>query len=608
MQRREFLKFGAAAGVAVAIPAGVALRGPAGAAGAADTPLVPPVPLSGLDYVPKFKRQLRRPPRVDLTRGGSIRIEAKQVRQAVLSGYPTTTLWGYALAGAKPTWPGPTIVARSNRPVKVQWLNKLPVGTGDLAESHLLPVDMTLHHAHPHASLKNGALPLVPHLHGAHVEWESDGYPEAWFTQDFGQKGPMWVKSRYHYDNSQAAGTLWYHDHALGLTRLNVYAGLAGMYLLRDDNELSLVRRNVLPGGSHEIELVFQDRWFTSDGQLRLATLATPPDGVVGSIFCDFLLVNGVPWPVLDVEPRKYRFRLLNGSDSRFYVFQLDDPSATFLQIGTELGMRAQATPVNRIVMGPGERCDVVIDFAAFKGGRLHLLNVGADGAFRGFRDAGNQITNNPNDIAFGFGGPTNPLSTGQVMQFRVSRRRSSKPSATVEPGTPLGGTEPVLTPTNTRKVLTFNGRDEFNRFNEMLGTVEGGTMLWHEPATETPALDSTEVWEIYNTGPVAHPIHIHLVHFQVLDRQPFSFTQTPKPMTTHHGAPAVGATIADITPVGTARPREAFEEGPKDTVTCYPNEVTRVIAKFDRPGSYVWHCHILHHEDHDMMRPIIVS
>jgi spore coat protein A len=156
--------------------------------------------------------------------------------------------------------------------------------------------------------------------------------------------------------------------------------------------------------------------------------------------------------------------------------------------------------------------------------------------------------------------------------------------------------------------VITFNGRDVFNRFNEMLGTVADGTMLWHDAASETPALGSTEVWEIHNTGPVAHPIHIHLVDFQVLDRQPFTFTSTPLPMTTHDGSTTTGATLQNVTKIGTARGPDPHEQGPKDTVTCYPNEVTRVVAKFDRPGNYVWHCHILHHEDHDMMRPIIVA
>jgi spore coat protein A len=533
-----------------------------------------------------------------------------QFTTQVLSGAPATKLWGYKQAGKKPGWPGPTIVARQDRPVNVRWRNTLPVGTGDLGESHLLPVDMTLHHAMTYADLKRGALPLVPHLHGAHVEWESDGYPEAWFTQGWGQKGSEWKKSTYHYDNSQKSGTLWYHDHALGLTRLNVYAGLAGFYLMRDKHELTLIKNNVLPSGPHEIELCFQDRWFSSDGQLFLTTLATPVDGIVGSIFCDFMLVNGTPWPVLDVEPRKYRFRLLNGSDSRVYVFQLDNPDATFLQIGTDLGFRETATEVNRVVMGPAERCDVVIDFSKFKGTQMTLLNLGVDGAFRGFKDANGVVTNSPADTAYGFGPPgtSNPQACGQVMRFRVGRTCSSRPNATVKAGTDLGGGSPSLTPTNTRQVMTFNGTDQFGRFNEMLGTVADGTMLWHDPATETPTVNSVEVWEIHNTGPVAHPIHIHLVDFEVLDRQPFTFTATPKPMTTHDGGSTTGATLSNIVKTGVARGPEVYEQGPKDVVMCYPGEVTRVQAKFDRAGKYVWHCHILHHEDHDMMRPLIVG
>ena len=498
------------------------------------------------------------------------------------------------------------------------WRNQLPKGSGPIEESHLLPVDSTLHLPE---GLEDGALPLVTHFHGAHTESASDGQPDAWYTQGWAQRGEWFQKATYRYDFDQRGGsTLWYHDHTIGLTRLNTYAGLAGMCLLRDLREQLLILNRVLPPDPYEIELMIQDRWFRSDGQLDLSTSATVPGGVLASMFADFMLVNGKPWPVLDVEPRKYRFRLLNGSDSRFLVLQLDNPDAGFIQVGTELGMCHLAQSAKRIVMGPAERYDIVIDFSAFAGQELILRNSGPDGAMRGFRNAAGVVTNNPADNAFGFGppGPANPASTGQVMKFRVSKplrkdlggyvRGRVWRDASVEPGTELGPPLPTLTPTNTRGVITFNGRDDLGRGMEMQGSLGDGTCFHMDPVTENPALGSTEIWEIYNTGPVVHPIHIHLVDFQVLDRQPFTFTSTPKEMTMHNGGTAIGARISDVTKTGTARGPDPHEVGPKDTVLAYPNEVTRVIARFKRPGRYVWHCHILHHEDHDMMRPYFVG
>jgi spore coat protein A len=601
MQRRDFLKLGAAASAAFAAPWAWSMRRGGDEAAAATQFL-------GSNYSKKFTQPLRLPARIDLTAGGTATIDMLLFRQAVLSGFSTTRLWGYAKKGSAPGWPGPTIVAKRDVPVTVQFRNRLPIGTGDLATSHLLPLDTSLHMAEPIASLANGAIPTVPHLHGGHTEWQSDGHPEAWFTQGGAQRGPLFQKSTYTFDNSQGAGTLWYHDHTLGLTRLNVYAGLAGAYLLRDDNELGLIASGVLPDKAFEMELVVQDRFFSTGGQLFLPTVNPPKNGAARSIFGDFMMVNGTPWPLLQVEPRKYRFRLVNGSDSRMLVLQLDNPNATFTAVGTELGLRQQAANVNRLLVGPGERYDLVIDFTNFAGTDITLRNFGVDGPLTGFRNSAGTTTNDPDDIAFGQGSAVKSGTTGQIMKFRVNLPLSPVPDATVTDGTVLGGPANTFVPTATRQVITYNGRDSFGRFYEMLGTLAGGTLQWMDPPTETPALGTTEVWEIYNTGPVAHPVHLHLVDFRVLDRQRFTFTATSKPMVDHNGLPAKGATLSNVKKRGTPRPPEAYEAGPKDTVVCYPNEVTRVVATFDRPGNYVWHCHILHHEDHDMMRPLVVS
>jgi spore coat protein A len=219
-------------------------------------------------------------------------------------------------------------------------------------------------------------------------------------------------------------------------------------------------------------------------------------------------------------------------------------------------------------------------------------------------------VTNNPNDTPFGFGAPANPASTGLVMKFRVGTRRSFLPNATVQPGTILGEPMEDLIATKTRGVMAYQGRDGYNRATEFLGSMEHGTAEWHEKATEVVKVGDTEVWEFHNLSPVAHPVHIHLVDFQVIGRQRLSpFTKEDIALQMCNGLPATGARVTSgAEPIGVERPAEEYERGPKDTVIAYPNEVTRVVARFDKPGEYIWHCHILHHEDHSMMRPLIVG
>jgi spore coat protein A len=585
--RRRFLGVAAGASAAAAVPA-VLVAGTAQAAN----------PLHGSTYAPKFTTALPRPKRINLI-GQPVTISATQFAQQVLTGYPATQLYGY-----NGSWPGPTLVAASYLRASVIWQNKLPTTGPTLAASgHLLPVDASLLNPDM-AALPAGQKPLVTHLHGGHSEWESDGHPEAWFTQD-NHRGMTWQKMAYRYDNTQVSAGLWYHDHSMGITRLNNYAGLSGMYLIRDARELLLMATGVLPAPEHEVELMIQDRQFTDDGQLFLPTTTTPPGGTTASIFGDFVLVNGAPWPVLEVEPRKYRLRLTNGSDGRIYRLSLSN-GGPIIVVGSDQGLMPSAVSVSSLPIAPGERYDIVVDFTGLaKGTSVTLLNTGVDGILRGFRDSTGQVTNRPTDAPFGFGPPgtADPDSTGQVMQFHVSKARNFLPNASVTAGRTLAGALPALTATKTRGVMTFNGQDGLGRGMEMLGSLEGGTALWMDPVTEVVAKGTTEIWEIYNTGPVAHPVHIHLVDFRVLDRAPFTYTTEPMPMS--DGGKGVMMTV---TGTGTARAPEPYEVGRKDTVICYPGEVTRVIATFDLPGNYVWHCHILHHEDHGMMRPVLVA
>jgi spore coat protein A len=461
-----------------------------------------------------------------------------------------------------------------------------------------------------------GGIPAVTHLHGGHSESASDGLPESWYTQGFAETGPDFVKQIFTYDNDQVAGTLWYHDHALGITRLNVYAGLAGFYLLRDNNELRLLRQNVLPQGPYELGLAIQDRMFTEDGQLFYPS--TDPDiepgfdplpagpSAIAEFFGDFILVNGNAWPYLNVEPRKYRLRLLNGSDSRFYVLEFRDDvlagtAQPFLQIGTDLGLLEYPVPLERVLLGPGERADVVVDFSAFAdGAELYLRNFGPDEPFKGFNPDGT--------ISDGEGGvadPADPATTGQIMKFIVEVPEAMVADAAVDAGTRLRPSiQPLQQRGATRQLALFEGRDRYGRLQPLLGTLEEGSLGWFEPITEYPMVNDVEVWEVYNATEDAHPIHLHLVAFQLMNRESFEGEVEEKPQPQHDGGFGVGGVLEVESLGGDARGPEPNEMGWKDTAVMLPGEVTRLVAKFDRVGRYVWHCHILSHEDHEMMRP----
>ena len=503
-----------------------------------------------------------------------------------------TTVWGYGKDQASGTYPGRTFIVYSNQPVNVEWTNNLVDDLGNPLP-HLLPVDTTIHWAMPLYYPASG-VPVVTHVHGGHNESASDGLPEAWFTPDLpgmpgsAQKGKDWVKAVYHYSMDQEAGSIWYHDHALGITRLNVYAGLAGFFLTRDAYDTGL-RDNPLglPAFPYEVALAIQDRMFTADGQLFYPSEpeepGQPTPSVLPEFFGDFILVNGKAWPVLDVEPRKYRLRLLNGSDSRFYnmwittgLLAAPGTGPTIYQIGTDSGLLYAPVPLNQLAFGPGERADVVVDFAGFEGQTLILRNNAR--------------------APYPKGEAVDPQTAGRIMAFRVGTTVTVPDNplpATLRP-TPI---EPLVQTGATRQLVLFEREDEFGRLQPSLGTAADGALFWEDPITENPMLDDVEVWEIYNATEDAHPIHLHLVAFQILDRQKFRA----------HVNEETGA-LSNIRKIGRSAKPAANEAGWKDTVQMFPGQVTRVIAKFDREGLYVWHCHILSHEDHEMMRPYCVG
>lgn len=513
-----------------------------------------------------------------------------------------TTVWGY-----NGSYPGPTIHARKDQRVTVRWDNDLVDQDGQPLP-HLLPVDQSLHWADPlgmnavgeHPTDQYmGPVPVVTHLHGGHTESASDGLPEAWYTPGYEITGPDFVKRNLRYDNDQEAATIWYHDHALGITRLNVYAGLAGFYLLHDAVEDELIATQKLPHPSFEIPLAIQDRMFTADGQWYMPTSLddggghgamnvdtdddeVPEISVIAEFFGDHILVNGRTWPYHEVEPRKYRLRLLNGSDSRFYRLAFSN-GIPFVQVATDLGFLPNAVQLDTLLIAPGERMELVVDFSTVAGTSFILENFGPDAPFKGVPVA-------EEDIA-------DPMTTGQIMEFRVTLPMSGVPDAITAPGMMLRAPITALEQTGaTRELILLEGTDEYGRLKPSLGTVEEGALDWFAPTTEFPGFNDVEVWEVYNATEDAHPIHLHLVAFQIMDRQPF--TADMDEMT--------GA-LSNIVLQGGPQEPAPNEKGWKDTAVMLPGERTRVIAKFERMGLYVWHCHILSHEDHEMMRPFEV-
>lgn len=469
---------------------------------------------------------------------------------------PPTKVWGY-----EGQIPGPTIEVEQNENVHVLWKNNLP-------DEHILPVDHTLHGSGEH----DPEVRTVVHLHGANVEPESDGYPDAWFTRNFAKCGPRFSQKLYKYGNIQQPAALWYHDHAVGITRLNVYAGLAGMYFIRNENERSLD----LPSGIYEIPLVIQDKSFNPDGSLfypsTVDVVDPPPDfpdvSVTPGFTGDTIVVNGKAWPYLEVEKRKYRFRILNASNQRFYRISLDS-GQQFIQIGSDGGLLQRPVRLDEIIIAPSERFDVMVDFSEQQAGsKINLVNMAR--------------------TPFDFGAPPDPHTTGLIMQFRVV-------------GGPVDDTSTVpqflsvvkryneCDACRTRDITLDVSTDMYNRLLFLLNDSE-----YNYGVTEDPEANSIEIWRFINPGLGVHPMHVHQVQFQVLDRIPFD----------------VGYFNITGRVRYTGEPEEppANERGWKDTVKCMPGFVTRIISRFGPyTGRYVFHCHILEHEDHDMMRPFDV-
>lgn len=479
-------------------------------------------------------------------------VNMTEFKQSLHSELNDTTVWGY-----EGSYPGPTIEVEKGKIVFIKWINNLP-------DKHLFPVDHTVHGAH----MDVPEVRTVVHVHGACVEWESDGYPEAWFTKGFKQVGRNFRKQIYRYDNCGHDSTLWYHDHALGITRLNVYAGLAGFYLIRDQRERLLN----LPSGKYEIPIMIQDKTFNKDGSLYYPKQQDKPiPELETSIIPEFvgktILVNGKVHPYLEVEPRKYRFRLLNASNTRFFRIKLGSGQLMY-QIATDGGFIQHPIGVKEIMLAPAERAEVIIDFTNLEGKNIIMTN-----------DA---------PAPFPTGDPVDE-NTGTVMQFRVTLPLSSVDTSAI-PAYIMS--VPKINEQSASKIRYLTLNDNMDKYGREFMLLDN--KQWDAPITENPKLGSTEIWYLINLTTDTHPIHLHLIDFQILDRRNFDVEKFNKEKMIHFTGPAI--------------PPEPYERGWKDTVRVNPNQIARIIMKFGPfTGLYVWHCHILEHEDYEMMRPFIV-
>ncbi len=715
--RRDFLKAAALAGASVAI------TNCGGGGSAASTPIPTPTPtptptgpvlFAQSPLLRKFVAPLPGlggtgiPLASAATTGGIAgadvyNLTAGQYTQLMHPDLPKATkLWGYSdNTTGKFSYLGPIIVAQRGRPVYLRMKNNLPA-------THILPIDTSLMGAEMGAAANR----IAVHLHGGLVPWTSDGGPFSWFSPaatvtsalaNDGTAGQSFLNgiagqpgtAQYFYPNNQSARLMWYHDHAIGITRLNAYAGLASAYLMVDPVVTALTSAGVVPGLNYTIPLILQEKsfkpvddqwgqagdlWYPSNYTENSATdprgrwddILPPSNGFlnegkppvpscVPEFFGDTPVINGMAYPYVQVEPRRYRVVFLNGSQARFFnlnlfyenTFQAKEPDFTkpgpaFLQVGNEGGLlpypvvwAGQLMPQwsdgsvdpagpHNLLLAPAERADVIIDFSSCSPGDKLIMYNDAPAPFPGGDVRNDYYTGDPDQTWQG-GAPTTKLGYGPntrtMMQFQVVARQGAAdpftfastlsalqlstglPKAYADSHIPYG--EPDLDPSAPGvlfEVKTLNEDfDEYGRLIQRLGTgtkhySDSYGLNYIDPPTEVYQNGQVVVWDIYNTTGDTHPMHFHLANVQVIGSAPFTNVGTPD---------------------GPFAPPDANYAGWKETVRMNPGEVTRVIMKFSLtatpsvplsprfPGmnvhEYVWHCHILEHEEHDMMRPLLI-
>lgn len=586
------------------------------------------------------------------------------------TGYGPSEVWGYggeamdAVTGEKLGFarsvPGPTFESTRGIPAQVKWVNDLVDSNGKPLQ-YMYPVDPTIHWANPSnidmkAAMEqtvqglappfppgyNGSpytvpgtttvtnpqgwnaqspVPIVTHLHGGQVPSAYDGGPEQWFTPD-GIRGKDYQTvsatdpnaAIYYYPNAQEPTALWYHDHALGLTRLNVFSGLAGFYILRDPTDSVAP---LLPSGQYEVPLIIQDRTFFANGSMYYPADGyypnyMPPEfnytkdnpysliAFVGNTN----MVNGKVWPNMNVNQGQYRFRILDASNARFYNITFSN-GMPFTLIGSDGGYLKSPVNVTSALFSPAERIDILVDFSKMAPGEKVILK--------------NTALWNISSPKY----PNQPETIGQIMQFTVTSGGGFSPQELPSQLNPtLAGSFPNLPAPTRERILTLGEDISISPAFPMNLYLDG--QEWAAPASETPQLGSTEDWVFVNTFDT-HNLHLHLAQFQLVSRQSFNLTAYWNDWTALNGNPFplnhTTVNVPSLTPYLLGEPTLSgpSDQGWKDTIIVYSRQVTVIRVRFAQqdgsafpfdattgPG-YVWHCHILEHEDNEMMRPIIL-
>lgn len=677
--------------------------------------LVPQTPLDG-SCIPKFATALPvfgpagSTPRVNAVQSSALTVTMKEIDQQVLPKgkhdlcargvkFGTTRVWAYETTDTATqkvlgpaNWPAVTLETQAQIATQIQFVNALPSfnpanPSGPGLIQGLFLVDQTLHWADPLQQMCGmetrdcsasanaadpccrpyiGPVPATVHLHGGVIPAHFDGGPDSWFTPD-GKSGPGYFtmgnpgagKTIYEYPNAQEAGTLWFHDHTLGVTRLNVAAGLAGFYFIRDPER----EPKQLPRDAYEIELALQDRRFDTNSQLYFPVDIQLKEHPFWSVLFegDVAMVNGAPWPYFDVEPRRYRLRLLNGSNHRSY--NLGFAGAKVYQIGSDDGYLNSPVLIDKVHLTPGERADLIVDFSGLAGRKVLMTNYAPGEMFqlpvimRFHVDKPLQSADKSCDpgLSAGNGGCVWPELAARLTDGKGHIR----PSVKIDKVRQIVINENFSFPTTLEEFVN-NTRWDGRRSPGI------AAKLPRDGISEKPKIGSIELWEIINAYAPGdarqfHPIHTHLAQFQVLNRQLFdvdgylaawgsAFGKGPAPLPDAcmsgnacqgygpprsynkpnadgvvGGNPAVSPFLLDE-PI----PPTAGEYGWKDTVTANGHQVLRVLVRWtptDTPvryqqsyagrnlypfdpgdGEYVWHCHIINHEDNEMMRPYKVA
>ncbi|WP_327086097.1 multicopper oxidase domain-containing protein [Nonomuraea sp. NBC_01738] len=536
-------------------------------------------------------------------RGREVTVEMRSVRRRLHAQLPPTRLWTY-----EGIFPGPTIEVRSGQRVRLSWVNAVadehvPVTAVQVPAAASIPINRPGREgAVPRADVAAITPWLVTHLHGAVTGANNDGWGENGVSPGESQT--------VEYLNEQPSAALWYHDHGMHVGTWTVFSGLLGAYLIRDEEEESLG----LPEGCFEIPLILCDRNLDTDaaglltGDLlhKVQITATTPKVVTRAFAGPYTLVNGVIWPYAEVEPRWYRFRVLNASNARAYRLQLLDEdtgqpvTGVVRQIGTDGGLLPAPVPIDgALVLAPAERADLLVDFRGLRGKRVRWVNTTPG-------------------VAAGQPAPGANIPFPEVMQFRVGDQRpveSFQPPEVTSPSFVRTTRHSVPGDHQHRVVLTMVGGGDHAQMWEMAedpgaapgteGVVQIDDRIYRRMARMPDdavgffaTLGGWEMWTFLNVAQAMHPMHIHLMRFQILSRDIYDISGF---------SVAGGTTTKPLTRTGPGV-IDPNEQGWKDIVRVERAEAVTVAGRFDGgTGRYAYHCHLLEHQDEGMMRPLLV-